>query len=34
MPIAWIWDVTDGNFVRGEVFIDPQQAVLRLAASA
>ena len=34
MPIAWIWEVGDGRFVRGEVFIDPEQAVLRLAASA
>ncbi len=34
MPIAWIWDLADGRFVRGEVFIDPGQATLRLAASA
>lgn len=33
MPIAWIWDVAGGRFTRGEVFIDPRQAVLRLAAS-
>lgn len=32
MPIAWIWDVAGGRFTRGEVFIDPEQAVLRLAA--
>jgi serine phosphatase RsbU (regulator of sigma subunit)/ketosteroid isomerase-like protein len=32
MPIAWIWDLAGGRFVRGEVFIDPEQAVLRLAA--
>jgi len=32
MPIAWIWDVADGRVTRGEVFIDPEQAVLRLAA--
>jgi serine phosphatase RsbU (regulator of sigma subunit)/ketosteroid isomerase-like protein len=32
MPIAWIWDLADGRFVRGEVFIDPERAVLRLAA--
>ncbi len=31
MPVAWIWDVGEGHFVRGEVFIDPEQAVLRLA---
>jgi serine phosphatase RsbU (regulator of sigma subunit)/ketosteroid isomerase-like protein len=33
MPIAWIWDLAEGRFVRGEVFIDPEQAVLRLAAT-
>jgi serine phosphatase RsbU (regulator of sigma subunit)/ketosteroid isomerase-like protein len=32
MPAAWIWDVADGRFVRGEVFRDPEQAALRLAA--
>jgi serine phosphatase RsbU (regulator of sigma subunit)/ketosteroid isomerase-like protein len=31
MPMAWIWEVTDGRFVRGEVVPDPEQAVLRLA---
>ncbi len=31
MPAAWIWDVADGRFVRGEIFRDPEQAVLRLA---
>jgi serine phosphatase RsbU (regulator of sigma subunit)/ketosteroid isomerase-like protein len=31
MPIAWIWDVSGGRIVRGEVFIDPEQAVSRLA---
>ncbi len=33
MPVAWVWDVVDGRFVRGEVFRDPDQAVLRLAPS-
>jgi serine phosphatase RsbU (regulator of sigma subunit)/ketosteroid isomerase-like protein len=33
MPVAWIWDVGDGRFVRGEVFRDPEEAVRRLAAS-
>ena len=32
MPIAWIWDVSGERFVRGEVFLDPEHAVLRLAA--
>src|SRR6185369_10772489 len=30
MPVAWIWDVEDGRFVRGEVFRDPEEAVSRL----
>ncbi|HET6997833.1 MAG TPA: SpoIIE family protein phosphatase [Solirubrobacterales bacterium] len=34
MPVAWIWDLAGDQFVRGEIFIDPEQAVLRLAASA
>jgi len=33
MPVAWIWDVSDGQFVRGEVFRDPEEAVRRLAAA-
>lgn len=33
MPIAWIWDVAGALIVRGEVFIDPEQAVSRLATS-
>lgn len=33
MPVAWIWEVADGNFIRGEVFRDPEEAVRRLAAS-
>jgi ketosteroid isomerase-like protein len=27
MPVAWIWQVEDGLFVRGEVFADPEEAV-------
>ena len=27
MPTAWIWDLRDGRFVRGRVFIDPEEAV-------
>jgi ketosteroid isomerase-like protein len=34
VPMAWIWDVVDDRFIRGEVFPDPDQAVQRLAASA
>ncbi len=33
MPVAWIWEVGDGRFVRGEVFRDPEEAVRRLSAS-
>jgi ketosteroid isomerase-like protein len=29
MPVAWIWQVEDGLFVRGEVFTDPTEAVDR-----
>jgi ketosteroid isomerase-like protein len=31
MPVAWIWQVADGLFVRGEVFADPDEAVSRFA---
>lgn len=31
VPVAWIWEVRDGFFVRGEVFPDPEQAVARFA---
>jgi ketosteroid isomerase-like protein len=27
MPVAWIWQVEGGLFVRGEVFADPDEAV-------
>jgi serine phosphatase RsbU (regulator of sigma subunit)/ketosteroid isomerase-like protein len=31
VPMAWVWDVAGGRFTRGEVFPDPDQALLRLA---
>jgi ketosteroid isomerase-like protein len=34
MPVAWIWDVDAGRFVRGEVFRDPEEAVRRRVASS
>lgn len=34
MPVAWIWDCTDGKFTRGKVFRDPEEAVRRLSPSA
>jgi ketosteroid isomerase-like protein len=27
MPTAWIWDLRDGRFLRGRVFVDPEEAV-------
>lgn len=32
VPVAWIWQVRDGHFIRGEVFPDPEQATARFAA--
>jgi ketosteroid isomerase-like protein len=34
MPVAWIWQVEDGLFVRGEVFADPEEALSRFAGKA
>lgn len=34
MPVAWIWDLSDGKFSRGEVFRDPEEAVRRLATAS
>jgi serine phosphatase RsbU (regulator of sigma subunit)/ketosteroid isomerase-like protein len=34
MPVAWIWDLADGRFTRGEVFRDPEEAVRRLATAS
>lgn len=34
MPVAWIWQVEDGLFVRGEVFADPDEALSRFADQA
>lgn len=34
MPVAWIWQLEDGLFVRGEVFADPAQGVARFAQAA
>jgi ketosteroid isomerase-like protein len=32
MPLAWIWEVRDGQFVRGEVFPDLENAFERFSA--
>jgi ketosteroid isomerase-like protein len=29
MPVAWIWQVQEGLFERGEVFADPDEAISR-----
>ena len=34
LPVAWIWQVSEGRFVRGEVFPDPEQGAVRFAAVA
>jgi serine phosphatase RsbU (regulator of sigma subunit) len=34
LPVAWIWDLAGDQFVRGEVFRDPEEAVSRLAAAS
>lgn len=34
MPVAWIWQVEGGLFVRGEVFADPDEAVSRFVGRA
>lgn len=31
MPAAWIWELRNDSFVRGEVFVDPEQALARFA---
>jgi ketosteroid isomerase-like protein len=32
VPVAWVWQVRDGRFVRGEVFPNPEDAAARFAA--
>jgi ketosteroid isomerase-like protein len=34
VPVAWIWEVRGGRVLRGEVFPDPEQAMVRFAAIA
>lgn len=34
MPTAWIWDVLDDRFIRGQAFIDPEEAVRRFSREA
>jgi serine phosphatase RsbU (regulator of sigma subunit)/ketosteroid isomerase-like protein len=34
IPVAWIWQLAEGRFVRGEVFADPEEAALAAPATA
>jgi ketosteroid isomerase-like protein len=34
LPVAWIWQVREDRFVRGEVFPDPEQGAVHFAAVA
>jgi ketosteroid isomerase-like protein len=33
LPVAWIWEVSEDYFVRGEVFPDPELGAARFAAT-
>ncbi len=34
LPTGWIWEVLDGRFIRGQVFIDPDEATRRFSDAA
>ena len=34
MPTAWIWDVIDDRFIRGQAFINPEEAVRSFSREA
>ncbi len=34
MPVGWIWELRAGRFVRGEVFVDPEEATRRFSRAA
>jgi ketosteroid isomerase-like protein len=34
LPVAWVWQVRDGRFVRGQVFFDAEEAAERFSAAA
>lgn len=34
MPAAWIWELREDRFVRGEVFADPERALVSFAGAA
>lgn len=33
VPVAWLWKLREGRFLRGEVFPDPREAEARFAAA-
>ena len=33
-PTAWIWELEEGRFVRGQVFVDPGEAAERFSRAA
>lgn len=34
LPVTWLWQLREGRFVRGEVFLDPAQGAARFAAGS
>lgn len=32
LPLGWVWEIRDGRFVRGAVFLDPEEAVAAFRA--
>lgn len=34
VPVAWVWETKESRFVRGEVFTDPERALLRFQLAA
>lgn len=34
LPTGWIWELSDGRFISGQVFIDPEEASRRFSDAA
>ena len=34
LPTGWIWELRDGRFTSGQVFIDPEEAARRFSDAA
>jgi ketosteroid isomerase-like protein len=34
LPTGWIWELRDGRFISGQVFIDPEEAARRFSDAA